>query len=485
MICIVIKGPTIQEAHEQISAASAYADVVELRLDNFQSLDFSALKHLLSSYSIPMIFTLRRPSQGGNYLKSEELLFADFMKLAEIGPAYLDIEYCFPAHYIKNISTKYPEVKIILSYHNFTETPTNLDALYSEMKKVSAYYYKIAVTAQNSSDTLRLLCWKKQIDKNVITISMGTHGQFSRILSPIVGNPFTYATIDNHLTTAPGQLPAKTLIEQYHYRKLTPSTNIYGLIGDPVDLSISDITHNKMIQNHALDAVYVKMRVTESELPEFIHFAKKLPLHGLSVTMPLKEFVLPHIDHIDPIAKEIGACNTLQFHNGTIFGTNTDGMGALNAIERKMPIKGKKIVLIGAGGSAKAIAHEARRRGAHVTVLNRNKKKAEHLANNLSCLGHGLEHLSECHYDILINSTPVGMPIDRNHIRPDSLVMDIKTYPKQSEFLTHASQKGCEIIYGYHMFVEQAVGQFNLWFKNRINVTHLRNSLAETAENHI
>lgn len=460
MICLVIKGPTFADAQQQILKAVANgADLVELRLDNFASLDLTALKKLRADFRIPMIFTLRSELQGGSYQKSEESRLKAILKLAKLKPEYIDLEYHVPSDFSKEIA-KHPEIKLILSYHNFQKTPENLEGLYQEIKKIPAHFYKIAVMPHSSTDALRLICWAKQF-KNLIAISMGANGQISRILAPVMHSPFTYASLDESLSTAPGQLSPQTLIEKYRYRSITPKTKIFGLIGDPVDKSISDDTHNELMSQLSLDAVYLKMQVPPAELAGFIQYAKKLPFSGLSVTMPLKEQILALLDEIDPKAKAIGAVNTLVFKEGKIFGFNTDGMGALNAIEESMPVKGKRIIFLGAGGAAKAIAYEAKQRGGLVTVLNRDKARVLALAQQLGCAGGGLNEMPDA-YDLLINCTP-AMPIDPKYILPSATAMDIVTKPKQTEFLKHAQEKGCKIIYGYQMFIAQAIEQFHLW----------------------
>ncbi len=480
MLCVVIKGPTFEEAHQQISKALAYADLVELRLDYFQSLDFVALNELHTHFPIPMIFALRSQIQGGNYSQSEENRFEDIRRLAKLKPEYLDLESHVSTDFIEEISSQYPEIQMILSYHNFSETPEDLEGLFQEMQRVPAFFYKVAVTAKNCLDALRLICWAKESDNKLIAISMGAHGQICRILGPVMDSPITYTALADDLKSAPGQLTAKILMERFHYKSLNPRTAIYGLIGDPVDLSISDETHNSLMKACGFDAVYVKIQVSLAELSDFLQYAKQLPFQGLSVTMPLKEHILPLLDHIDAQALEIGAVNTLLFEKGNVFGYNTDGFGALNAIESDCLVKDKRLVIIGAGGATKAIAFEAKRRGALVTILNRDAKKAHQLAERLDCIGKGLDYMETCAeegYDILINSTPVPLPISSEYILPSAIVMDIKTKPKDTAFLKAALQKDCKIIYGYRMFVEQALGQFSLWFKNRFDIQKHRSQL--------
>lgn len=468
MICTVIKGLTLTDIHQQISQALACSDLVELRIDYYKDLNINDLKELRESFSIPMLFTLRSKSQGGNYLDSEEKRLEDIESLAAIEPEYIDLESHIPETFIKNLMMKYPNIKLIISYHNFNETPTDLDAILKDMKKVPAYFYKIAVSAQNTIDALRFFNWSKT-HENLIAISMGYHGQISRIVAPILGCPMTYAALDEGLESAPGQLTAHTLVDRYRHHSLSKETALYGLIGDPVDKSISDETHNDFFKSTGIDAVYVKMQVTPEQLPEFLQYARQLPFKGLSVTMPLKEHIMKHIDHIDVQAKEIGAVNTLVFKDNYIEGYNTDGFGALDPIEEVCKVQNKRVVILGAGGAAKAIAHEAKRRGVVVTILNRNQERALALGQQLGCNAGNLNEMSQFAkdgYDILINCTPLSMPIPPKDILSNSIVMDIVTNPKEATFLDTAKEKGCHVIQGRQMFFAQARGQFKLWFED-------------------
>lgn len=467
MICAVIKGPDLKAIYQQIEKVTPHADLIELRLDLFEGIDQASLMQLRKATPLPMIFTLRSQQQGG----SDRSLLSDHLQhlrsLLALNPEYLDVESHLPSSFFEEMQQHYPKIKVICSYHDFTHTPDDLDTLYQTLKQKPAFYYKIAVMANSSIDALRGLCWTKQQDKQLIAVSMGPLGEISRILAPIVGSLITYASVDEDLKTAPGQCSLETLLGIYRYRSLAPKTKVYGLIGEIVDKSMSDETHNALMKAAGIDAVYVKMSVRPDQLKEALKLIKQLPFSGMSVTMPLKELVIPHLDHIDPIAEKIGAVNTLVFRNDQIHGFNTDGIGALQAIEKSFPIKDKKVVILGAGGAAKAIAYEASRRGAQVIILNRDKEKAVSLAKSLGGVGKGLDQMKECYlegYDLLVNCTPLDMPINKEFIIPFCLVMDIKTRPKAPLFLEEAKKKNCDLIYGYQMFVEQAVGQFDLWF---------------------
>ncbi len=470
MLCVVIKGPSKADIEEQLNLSVQYADLVELRLDLFDRIDLDALKVLRAKYSIPMIFTLRSKGQGGEYRGNEEERIRLLCSLAVLKPEYLDLEYDLPPSSIASIVSVYSSTNIILSYHNFVETPRNLDAIYQTMQQIPAHFYKIAVMSHCTPDAMRLLCWTKgKAQENLIAVSMGIHGQISRIVGPITGSFLTYACLEEQGQSPIGQIDAKRLVQRYHYKSLHPKSKIYGLIGDPIEYSVGDIVHNAVFKEEGIEAVYVKMRVQPDELASFLFLARQIPLSGLSVTMPLKEAILPFLDSIEPEAKEIGAVNTVQFHEGEFIGWNTDGIGALDAIEQKLCVKGKHVLVIGAGGAAKAIIYEASQRGAKVTVVNRNKDRAAELANRFGCAckARGLDEMKDCYregYDVLINSTPDEMPILAEHIIPGCCVMDIQTRSQNPLLLQHAFEKGCVIVEGRQMFLRQAEEQRRIWF---------------------
>lgn len=489
MICVVIKGPALADAYRQMKQAAAYADLVELRLDYFDCLDPLSLKELKSSFPLPIIFTLRDPSQGGFYQGSEMSRLEAIRQLAELKPDYFDLESHLPIDFVNEIMNKNPEVTIMISYHDFSKTPEEIDILYQEMKKIPAPLYKFAFYANRTSDALKVLQFVKNGDGKINVMSMGQKGQITRILGTIFGGKMAYACLDEDSRTAPGQLSAQTLVETYRQPFLSRDTEIYGLIGDPIEGSISQDTHNFLFKSLSLNALYIKMAVKIDEVSEFIALAKNLGFRGLSVTMPLKEHLIPYMDELHPDAKAIGAVNTLLFHGKKIAGYNTDGIGCLNAIEEVQPVKEKKIVIIGSGGAAKAIAFEAGKRGGSITVLNRNLEKAIELAKRYKeyfpCRGMSLAKIDHCFeegYDILINCTPNPMPVDPKYLHPNSLIMDITTKPLEIELLKQAEKKGCRIIYGYNMFVEQAIGQFALWFTGRIDLLQAKQILQKKAQ---
>ncbi len=417
MLCIPIVGPTLDLALEQILEAQACADILELRTDLFT---FSELELLRSCLKLPYI--VKGPTHG-------------------LSPTFVD-----------------GEGGEILSYHNFSHTPENLEEILQEMQKTPATYYKIATMAHSTLDSLRMLALMKA-HPNLIGVCMGKKGEITRILGPVFGCPITYASLNPDWQSAPGQLTARELCETYRFRTLNSSTALYGLIGDPVDFSISHQSHNALLGRLGHNAVYVKMEIKKEELPEFFRLAKLLGFRGLSVTMPHKEQLLPFLNEYNPLE----AINTVHFYEGQVLGYNTDGKGALDALEERGFVQGKSLVILGAGGAAKAIAYEAKKRGTSVSILNRTEARALQLAKELEVKGGPLSLLQEMQADIVINATPVGMPIDPAWLRGTELAMEIKTVPKETTFLKEAQKRGCACVFGYEMFINQAVGQFVIW----------------------
>jgi len=473
MICAVIRGPTIKEARHQIASALPHVDLVELRLDYFQQRDCFALKQIQKAFDIPMIFTLRSRKEGGVSILTEEERLLEIAQLATLEPDYLDIERDVSPAFITSLQSRHPNIKWILSHHRYEEASNHLDAIYAWMREVPAHLYKIALQAEDAIGVLRAMHWLKNQKEKPILISMGEQGQTSRLLAPICGNAFSYASLPGEEAVAPGQLSITTLLSHYRYRSLNSQTSLYGLIGDPIHRSISDVTHNRCMQTLGLDALYVKMQLTQNQLSSFMPFVKKL-FKGMSVTMPLKECILPYLDEVEPEARQIGAVNTLLFQEGKIVGFNTDGKGALNAIESKGSVQGKQIVLLGSGGAARAIAFEAAKRGGHVTLYTRNSEKARGIPAKV--LDWEERHRLQ-DYDILINCTPLPMPIEACLLFPEKMIMDLTVRPRETELLKQAIEKKCRVIYGYEMFIEQAVYQFATWFKERLDLDQCRASL--------
>jgi 3-dehydroquinate dehydratase / shikimate dehydrogenase len=389
-------------------------DGVELRLDLFPHWDIPSLRSLMAKISIPIMITLR----NGSEQQIHECL--------QLKPDFFDIDIQEPFP-IEN----YPDTKWIVSYHNFAETPNDLESIYRKLQKRKAFAYKIACFANSTNDALRMLLFSKK-HPDLSVICMGEKGEWARILGPVVGNVIDYACVQEK--TAPGQLTVSEMLNIYRYRTLNRETHLYGLIGDPVKMSMGHIYHNGRFQTNA---VYVKMIVKSEELEEFFPLAEEIGFLGLSVTMPLKTAVIPFVK------TECDSVNTIRMQGRV--GISTDGIGALDAIG---DVNGKVVLVLGAGGAAQSIADVAKKRGAMVWIHNRTPKNLNYRM--------GVPD----HYDIVINCTPQG---DESFLRPGVIAMDIVYVPRETNFIKRAKQLGCPVVYGEEMFFNQAAAQREFW----------------------
>lgn len=466
MLCISIAPSNYIEGCQQLKKAAALSSLVELRVDKFATIDCEAIDALMQSTSTPILLTLRSQRHGGGFTGTLQEQAALLRQLVMLRPAYLDIEEQLPTSLSDEIQERYG-VHVIVSHHDIHTTTEDLSSLWHRLRRHRATYYKLATYAETTSDACRLLLSAKPYAPHAIAVAMGSMGQISRILAPILAHPLTYAALSEEMATAPGQLDIHTLVERYRHNILKAGSRWYALIGDPVASSIGHITHNSFYSSLQLDAVYLKLQVHENELTTILPMLQQLGCRGCSVTMPHKEAVIPLLDDIDIAARAIGAVNTIVYDSGRVIGYNTDGDSALDALAAKTPIPGMQMVIIGAGGAARAIACTAKKRGAIVTIVNRNEKRAHQLAAEYGCAGGSLADIatiSERGYDILVNTTPAPMPIDPSHLLPGSYVMDITTNPPMTPLLQEAMRRGCNLIMGYEMYIRQAIGQLRIWF---------------------
>jgi shikimate dehydrogenase len=262
---------------------------------------------------------------------------------------------------------------------------------------------------------------------------------------------------------------------------ITGKTSLVGIMGDPVEHSLSPPMHNAAFQQLNLDYVYVPFHVKLGELASAITGARSMGIKGLNITIPHKREVINSLDEITQAAKLIGAVNTLKFHNNKVTGFNTDGVGAVRAIEEFTPVKGKKVIILGAGGAARSISFQLILNGAgEVLIANRSRENACKLKDNLrenfnasvGCLGLDnklREDLKDA--DVLINTTPVGMHPneDQNPIvtsdmmHRDLVVNDIVYNPLKTGLIIEAEKIGAKTISGTKMLIYQGVEAFRIW----------------------
>jgi len=265
-------------------------------------------------------------------------------------------------------------------------------------------------------------------------------------------------------------------------------TRVCAVIGDPVEHSLSPCIHNAAFQHLQLDYVYVAFPVKRGDLRTAIQGMRSLKIHGLNVTTPHKLEVTQHLDHIDESAKNVGAVNTILNKEGTLIGYNTDGKGALLALEADQgELSDKKILILGAGGASRSISYTLAQEARELVVLNRTVEKAERLVKELlTTFGNKVRYgeLSRGHIkveledtDILINATTVGMhpnedetSVDRDLLRSNLTIFDLVYHPPETRLLRDAKASGARTIDGLAQLVYQGAVSFEIWTGKRAPV---------------
>ncbi len=461
MICIPIIEETTDEVIRAMKEAFVLADLVEIRVDYIKDPD---LEKILAAKKKPIIITITPKDENSRFKGSEQERIALLSRAVELGADYIDVNYGCSA--LNSLLENRKSTRIIVSVHNFKETPEGLDLIYEQLKKTGADIIKIATFANRLSDNIRIFDLIRKRDRDIIAICMGPKGEISRVLAPVLGSFLTFASLDSGRESAPGQIPARVLKDIYRINDVHAGCAVYGIIGNPVNKSRGFVLHNGLFRHHGMNKVYVNFPVVD--LPDFMEGFTGM-LEGFSITMPYKQAVIDCLDEIDPLAARIGAVNTVVIRDGKLKGYNTDITGALRAIEERTEIKGRAVTILGAGGAARAIAVGVAEKGGRLTILNRTVEKAEKLAMELNCHFGAITDFKNITTEILINVTSVGMypeidcaPVNTEDVR-DMVVFDAVYNPEKTKLLRCAEENNCAIISGMEMFINQAAEQFRLW----------------------
>ena len=262
---------------------------------------------------------------------------------------------------------------------------------------------------------------------------------------------------------------------------ISGKTKICGVIGDPVEHTMSPAMHNAAFSKLGLDYIYIAFRVKPDELAKAIDGMRALNIRGLNITIPHKVAVMELLDRLDPLAEKIGAVNTIVNDNGVLTGFNTDATGFLQPLlEKGIRPEGKNIVIVGAGGASRGIVSILAENGARLTILNRSLERAEHLARQvlkntekkIAALELSVKNLKQAigQADILVNATSVGMmpnveetPVPASVLKPRLTVYEVVYNPVKTRLLREAEAAGAETIGGLDMLVWQGAFAFEKW----------------------
>jgi 3-dehydroquinate dehydratase / shikimate dehydrogenase len=482
-VCAVVAAQSAREFVHLVRSALRYTPTVELRLDWLAN-DREREKALnWVSRFIPkqavFLATCRRRVGGGEFAGTavEELFW--LRKANEAGCAWCDLEIETLQELPRKtvIGCNLPR-KVLLSIHDFRRTP-KLPLKLSIASRGGAAAVKVAAMSLKLSDSTRLLRLARGTQK-VVAVPMGEIGLPARILALREGSALLYAPVAT--ATAPGQVGMRDLLELYRAHELTKNTGVYGVIGNPVGHSLSPLLHNTGYVAAKKDAVFLPFLV--ENLRDFLKVQGELGVAGFSVTIPHKEKILDYLHECDPLAKKIGAVNTVTVRrNGKLIGSNTDYVGVLRALEGKLMLKGSRVVILGAGGAARAVAFAVAKAGAEVLVCARREKPARELAHAVHGSLVKRTALRREKFEAIINTTPVGMhpheddtPLKSVELNCN-LVMDLIYRPLQTKLLRLASARGIKTVSGAEMFLAQGIAQWELWMGSRAPEVAMRRAV--------
>jgi 3-dehydroquinate dehydratase/shikimate dehydrogenase len=465
-ICVALVEGTTAGMVARMGELAPLADLFEIRADRVIDLD---LLTILRARTRPLILTCRPVSQGGAWDDEDPRRRLTLLEAVKRHFDYVDVE--LRSGFMEVMVEKVGE-GLIVSHHDVHGTPDDLDGLYQEISDTGADIAKIVVRPRSIADVGRLLAFATRArdagGTPLVALALGPLGTLTRILAGRYGAPFTYASAAVGAESAPGQIPAGVMADLYRARNVTADTKVYGVLGSDVVRSLSPALHNRALEARALDAVYVPLQA--EALEPFLEALPALGLSGFSVTRPYKVEILRHLHEVEEAAALCGSVNTVVVHDGMLRGSTTDGIGVLVPLKKRIDVKGRAVVILGAGGAARAAALALTRKGAQVTVLARDGTKAAQVAATLGCQAGALAAAEKHPWDILINATPLGSgasveetPLPAERHRPGAVVLDMVYDPLETRFLREAQAAGGRVINGLEMLLAQAVAQFETW----------------------
>jgi 3-dehydroquinate dehydratase/shikimate dehydrogenase len=416
-----------------------------------------------------VIATCRRAANGGKFQGSLSSQLDLLGKAAAAGCQLLDVELQSAARskpqQLQKLRTR---AALILSFHDFHATK-KLDDTFEKMRAIPADFYKVVSTATTLYDNVVMMKFLEKGSENhsVVGLCMGEQGIISRVLAVRAGSTFTFAAVTADEKTAPGQVTAQELRNVYRIEQVDAATRVFGVAGDPVWHSLSPVIMNAALRRENVNGVYLALHA--KTLKDLLNCVRDIPIHGLSITMPYKESIVAHLDNTDSHTTKIGACNTVvRAQDGKLYGFNTDTAGVVRPLEQRLAVEGARILVLGAGGAARAAVFGLKERGAEIYILNRTTAVAQKLARQAHARSIKRPDLKKLSFDVIINATPVGMgntresPLNENELNAKYL-FDMVYDPAETKLIRMAKTRGLQVIPGIEMFVHQAARQFEIW----------------------
>ena len=482
-ICAVVAASDAGSMWRQLAVADRASGTVELRLDWLaDDREISRFLSRLARHTIKstLLATCRRRSAGGRYRGPIARQLVHLADAVRAGCAWYDLE-------VESAALCPPELldvmlgpgRRLVSAHFFKGMPPNLPVVAARMVQNCPDLIKIAARCDSLRECIRLAQFGRS-RRDTIVIPMGDAALAPRVIGLREPNGFAYAPVEN--ATASGQIDLRDIHEVYRAEQLTYKTSIYGVIGNPIGHSLSPQLQNAGFAARQIDAIYLPFLV--QRLDDFVEGIEPLGIRGFSVTIPHKERIISYLDGCDPLARAIGAVNTVVVRGkGKLYGYNTDYVGVLQTLERRVRLRGSRVLIVGAGGAARAVAFALVRSGASVCICARRQKKAQAIAE---AVGGTLVEWSSLHrefFDAIVNATPVGMhpfegesPLEARDLNC-RLVFDTIYRPRRTKLLQLAERRGIETVSGVEMFVAQGAAQWEIWMGRHAPVKEMRQAV--------
>jgi 3-dehydroquinate dehydratase / shikimate dehydrogenase len=472
-ICAVVAASSAREMAAQLLRACRETPTVELRLDWLKSDSerrrFLAWLRRNRPRRAVILATCRRHEGGGLFADSVQDELYWLAQAREAGCLWCDLEIETLRKLARKSIRQYSlPRRILLSIHDFDGMPPlNASQGARRLADGDADAIKVAGATRTFADSVRLLRLAAKVP-NCVAVPMGEVGLPARLLALREGSALAYAPIA--ASTAPGQVSLPEMKHLYRAHALNRQTQVFGVIGDPIAHSLSPLLHNTAFVAQKINAVYLPFLVRD--LPDFLKAAPAFGLRGFSVTLPHKQSIMRLLQDCDSLSAEIGAVNTVVVrHNGSLYGCNTDYVGVLRALERKLPLSKSRVLILGAGGSARAAAFALSRAGAAVYICARRESAARELARAVGGETVPRRALRTKSFDAILNATPVGM-YPRAAVSPLAggelhcrIVMDLIYRPEKTQLLKLAAQQRIATVSGVEMFLAQGVAQWEMWMR--------------------
>jgi 3-dehydroquinate dehydratase/shikimate dehydrogenase len=474
-LCVPIIERSAEQAIAIADKASKKALWLEFRLDHLSSL--SQIPILLKGLSSRrfrrnrLIFTLRRREAGGRFRGSIRAQI-NWLEKTAVLREWIDLEVetvrKFGVRGVENL--KKAGSRVVVSYHNFKKTPFHLEAIADQLLSTNSDMIKIATLANSLADCARLLDLQAKLRRQKqrsVVLGMGATGLPTRLLGPSRGAEFTFTALKSGKSSAPGQCTLEDLLKRYRIDRINSTTRLFGILGHPLEHSLSPELYNTAFHCLGINAAFLPFDTVDLE--DFPDWTRQLKLNGLSVTLPHKSAVMKFCQRLDPLAEKAGAANTIVRQGSRWTAYNTDMLGIAGALEKhKVALAGTRVLLLGAGGAARAAAAWLALKKSRVSICSRTHRSAVDLARQFSHQAIRPSQLSGQHFDLVINATPAGMwprtsavPLDVAKIKA-SVVFDMVYNPPRTRLLQHAQKQGALTISGLEMFQAQAEAQFEI-----------------------